>query len=596
MKRLLVLLIAATIAIGCLKETAGTLDDVGSGSISGQLQTEEHQPVDYPVSVELYRNKSNSGSGSLTGLGKAASVYDSLIRTIITDSGSYLFNALAAGDYHVEVRNDDIIVSTTETFSLDDDESLVDTVVLRDILVLPLILSSSSAEEIGIGNSLINNCKVVTTDSGCFVKAVKADEFTFDLVIQRNFIIDTVKVKATISGHNTVSYEVTDTTVPLQFDTDIITFDKRINTPDTSEMTFTVLETDDDGFIIAAFSQSINGTLKTGIGLYRTDRYGDVTSIRIFNIPLTMYKSRNLLMQQTDDGGYIVTYNLYDGDIHLLKVDGDLDSVWSTSVPGSESEYAAAIQQTSDGEFVIASAIHSTEDVWADFGLVKTDGNGNELWSKRFVEGSTEAIPGAMQQTSDGGYIIAGSTRDSYNQTDTTGFDFHLIKTDNDGEMQWSKTISGPTDANSNDVCTDIQLTNDNGYILAGYTGSYNYDTMPVGWDKNIYLVKTGGNGDVEWKKQLGSTNVEAPVLVRQTTDNGYIICAPSPGFGSQIIKTDGTGAVIWSRKVGNMVRSPCNDLRQTGDGGYILVGYTYSDSNIYLIKTDENGNVNNVY
>ena len=96
-------------------------------------------------------------------------------------------------------------------------------------------------------------------------------------------------------------------------------------------------------------------------------------------------------------------------------------------------------------------------------------------WQKTFG-GSSWDEAYSVQQTSDGGYIIAGSTL-SYGSGE---WDVYLIKTDSDGNLEWQKTFGGP----SCDIAYSVQQTNDGGYIIAGKT--YSYGSIY----SDVYLIK----------------------------------------------------------------------------------------------------------
>jgi hypothetical protein len=166
----------------------------------------------------------------------------------------------------------------------------------------------------------------------------------------------------------------------------------------------------------------------------------------------------------------------------------------------------------------------------ADFFLIKTDANGNIIWAKTYggiyIDSAT-----SVQQTSDGGYIVAGRTG-SFG----AGGDIFLIKTDANGNVQWAKTYGGTV----YDIASSVQQTSDGGYIVAGYTNSFG-----AGWG-DIFLIKTDANGNVQWAKTYGGIYEDWASSVQQTSDGGYIVAGRTYSFGAGVflIKTDANGNI----------------------------------------------------
>ncbi|NQS98178.1 MAG: PQQ-like beta-propeller repeat protein [candidate division Zixibacteria bacterium] len=293
-------------------------------------------------------------------------------------------------------------------------------------------------------------------------------------------------------------------------------------------------------------------------------------------------------VQQTSDGGYIIagntsSYGAGDYDVYLIKTDANGNEQWSKTFGGSYSDYSRSVQQTTDGGYIIAGSTSSYGAGSYDAYLIKTDVNGNESWSKTFG-GSDYDYGESVQQTSDGGYIIAGYTL-SYG---AGGGDVYLIKTDANGNEQWSQTFGG----SNYDGGYSVQQTTDGGYIIAGTTGSY------VGGIWYVYLIKTYTNGNQKWYKTFGGSDPNYGYSVQQTSDGGYIIAGWTYSYGAigsdvYLIKTDANGNQQWHKIIGGNDNNYGNSIQQTNDGGYILAGGTCSSdtlsSDVYLIKVRVN-------
>jgi len=149
---------------------------------------------------------------------------------------------------------------------------------------------------------------------------------------------------------------------------------------------------------------------------------------------------------------------------------------------GSSAEHAYSVRQTSDGGYIVGGWISPVVATIDDVFLIKTDANGNVQWAKTYG-GTGYDYANSVQQTSDGGYILAGET----SSFGAGGRDVFLIKTNASGNVQWAKTYGGT----GNDYAYSFQQTSDGGYILAGWINSFGAGS----WD--IFLVKTDANGNI---------------------------------------------------------------------------------------------------
>jgi hypothetical protein len=234
-----------------------------------------------------------------------------------------------------------------------------------------------------------------------------------------------------------------------------------------------------------------------------------------------------------------------------------------------------SVQQTSDGGYVVAGYIGTTQK---NVYVLRFNSSGG-LMSPWHYGGTKDDEARSIQQTSDGGYIITGYTK-SYG--DSTYGDVYLIKTDSLGNEMWAKTFSG----SHADRGESVQQTSDGGYIIAGYTNGQTSNS-------DVWLIKTDSSGNEMWNKTFGGPETEYGFSVQQTSDGGYIIVGSTSSYGSglldvYLIKTDSSGNEVWSETFGGSGNDAGRSVQQTSDGGYIIAGYIDHGSNnydIWLIK-----------
>ncbi|MBI5471107.1 MAG: T9SS type A sorting domain-containing protein [Ignavibacteriae bacterium] len=297
-------------------------------------------------------------------------------------------------------------------------------------------------------------------------------------------------------------------------------------------------------------------------------------------------------VQQTRDGGYVIagytrSFGSMSGrNVWLVKTDQSGSRLWSNAFGGDADDEGYAVQQTADGGYVIAGYTKSNTAGGTDMLLMKADTIGNIAWLYTFG-GAQDDEAYAVQQTRDGGFIVAGAT----SSFGAGSRDVWLLKTNGAGSEVWRKTLGGF----GSDGARSVQQTPDGGYIITGWT--YSHGPGAVG---NVWLVKTDSLGNAVWNKFFGGNDVDRGLCVEQTRDGGFVLTGYTSSSGAGLddlllIKTDSAGNAQWTKTFGGTGRDYGNSVQQTSDGGYIVAGYTLSfgsgGDDVWLIKTDLSGN-----
>jgi hypothetical protein len=298
------------------------------------------------------------------------------------------------------------------------------------------------------------------------------------------------------------------------------------------EYGYCVKQTSDGCYIIAASTLSF-GSGDYDAWLIKTDDDGNKIWDKTFG---GINVDKGTFVQQTTDGGYILTgytesFSDNESDIWLIKTNSVGIEEWNRTFGGIDSDFGWAVQQTTDGGYIIMGLYKISYMIAANFWLIKTDSNGYELWNK-----TDFCLNGACsgQQTTDDGYIIGGWTDRNHFRGDAW-----LYKTDANGDKIWERTYGG----GDSDYGYSVKQTADGGYIITGETNSYCRK-----W-RDVWLIKTDFYGNELWNRTFGGSFRDYGISVQQTTDGGYIITGYTDEYGDAyrdvlLIKTDNQGLV----------------------------------------------------
>jgi len=258
-------------------------------------------------------------------------------------------------------------------------------------------------------------------------------------------------------------------------------------------------------------------------------------------------------------------------------------TLWTKTIGGGGSDVGYSVQQTNDGGFIIAGATDSFGAGDYDVYLVKTNQQGDTLWTRTFG-GAYQDFGSEVQQTADGGYIIIGATKSFNNGTD----DLYLIKTDDNGDTLWTKVYGGYW----GDSGRSIKQDNEGNYIATGYTMSFDPGNA------DVWVLKFNEFGDTLWTRRVGGSQVDNGASIKQSKNEGYIITGYTQSFGSNhdvyLIRLDSSGDTIWTNHYGGQGVDFGDDVLELDDDGFIIAGYTTSYGmggyDCYLVWVDLNG------
>ena len=295
-------------------------------------------------------------------------------------------------------------------------------------------------------------------------------------------------------------------------------------------------------------------------------------------------------IQKTSDGGYIITgstrsYPAKDQDIYILKIDSKGNASLNNSLGWANDDKGNCIQPTTDGGYIIAGSTQFNLDPnYFNNIHIKTNGTLTAIPWAKFVLAQTEGnhVFNSVQLTKDGNYIFAGVYNPRFIQKTTL-----LVKIDaTTGDTIWVK--GSKYKESVEDVGNSVIQTSDKGYLVGGHTAFILSSGMN---DYQATLMKTDSMGKIMWHKEYGTTigttdkdyDLQTCKEVIPTQDGGFAMV----GYSVQIkngtllpfmvyaVKTNSNGDTIWTKKISEGYKAGGNSIKQTTDGGYIITGYT---------------------
>jgi hypothetical protein len=296
-------------------------------------------------------------------------------------------------------------------------------------------------------------------------------------------------------------------------------------------------------------------------------------------------------IEETSDDGFIVvgstgllTFGNEAARVFKLNSSGRIEwqKMLKKAYNGAFASTAQSVQQTSDGGYIVAGVIYDPDDgSKVDAWVVKLNANGNVLWEKAYNIIYWE-LHSHIRQTQDGGYIMA-----VLSWSGVYSYQSSILRLDGNGNVLWLKRIRDVDLLHLN----DIQQSSDGNYIAVGL--AFKSDTGVYG----PLAIKLDANGDILWQK-IYTTSTTDFISIKQTSDGGYIVVSGITWFGGDVdfvvLKLDNYGQILWQKNFGGRDWGNGSDIHPTSDGGFIIAGSTGSpdenDSGAWIAKLDASG------
>ena len=345
-----------------------------------------------------------------------------------------------------------------------------------------------------------------------------------------------------------------------------------------------VVETPDRNYVIVGTTGIFPGDY---VYLIQTDRHGHTAWSKTFGA--RQYNEGQALSLTPDGGCIIVGHSQTDGpgteDVYVVKTDGQGNQTWGGLFGGTYADFGNDAAVATDNGYFVVGATNSFGAGGLDVYLLKFNSLGSVIWQKTFG-GPFDDDGFAVVALSDGGCVAAGWT----NSSGTENTDLYLVKTDSAGNKVWEKVLGGP----EKDIGSAMIKTADGGFLISGYTTSFGVE------ETDAYLLKTDAGGNLLWQRTYGGAGRDDARAVAATPDGGYILVGSSTSAGADysdvyLVKTGPSGNLQWERRIGGPGNEAGMSVIATSDRHYVIAGSIAPASDIfnadlYFLKVDSLG------
>ena len=300
-------------------------------------------------------------------------------------------------------------------------------------------------------------------------------------------------------------------------------------------------------------------------------------------------------MQETRDGGYIVagftrsfSVPIGEHDFWILKLTSNGDIEWQYVFGGENMDFPYSIQETEDGGYIVAGTTYSFGAGGGDYWILKLTPSGQVEWQRTYG-GALDERAKSILPADDGGYLVSGYA-DSFGAGES---DFWILKLNSSGDIEWQRAYGG---SKSEYPSREFDKTSDGGYIIGGWTsGSFGAGGT------DVWILKLTSVGDIEWQRTYGGINDDWSGRIQETWDGGYIVAAYTYTFGAGledgwVLKLSSNGDIEWQRTFGGDNLDYVCNIQETRDGGYIAGGATATlgegGYDLWAFKLSHDGNI----
>ena len=349
------------------------------------------------------------------------------------------------------------------------------------------------------------------------------------------------------------------------------------------EVATSVIELADGGFLVAGYDYGKSDNIRAWDALViRISADGN----ELWSRSTDRAGSEYAWVVREGQAGQIVVVGTWetengDTDGYMQGLDADGNELWLKTYGGEQEEILWAAEPTPDGGFLLAGQTRSEGAGGLDFYIVRTDGDGNELWSEAIGTSVTDRAFG-IGLDPDGRALIAGFTG-----SNSGTMNLLLVQIDEDGRELWRRTIAG----DRFDVAHDVLSLEDGGFMISGYTSSHGPG------DHDGFLMRLSDEGRMLWMKTYGDGKDDRILHVAQLEDGGFATVGYS-NWDLVVWRVDSDGNLVWTHRDGGSSTDVGKDIIVTRDGLIVAVGGNRSDNppydDVILLSLDDRPTLGN--